>query len=218
MSDRALSTSKRAPSQRQNTGQGGILGPMHSAQRIPEPWTPDEYLEREEQSLTKNELIEGQIYAMAGTSPRHDSIAGNTFAALHALARRCGCRAHTSDLRIHVPATGLFTYADALVVCGTPEYFKPKKRGSTETLLNPTLIMEVLSPSTEEYDRGDKFQSYLTIASLQEVLFLWQDEQRAEHHLRQGGAWVKTEVREGAVPLPALGAALDLSEVYFLLP
>ncbi len=188
---------------------------MQSAQRIPEPWTPEEYLEREEKSQTKNELIGGQVYAMAGSNRQHNTIEGNAFAAMRARARRCGCQAFTSDMRIHVPATGLFTYSDGLVVCGKPEFFVPKKRGNTETLLNPTLIVEVLSSSTEEYDRGDKFDNYTGIPTLKEVLFLWQDEVRAEHRRRTGGGqWGIIEVRAGQVLLPVLDGALDLAELY----
>lgn len=191
---------------------------MQSAQRIPEPWTPEEYLEREEKCATKNELIDGQIYAMAGSSRQHNVIEGNAFAALRALARRCGCQAFTSDMRIHIPTTGLFTYADGLVVCGKPEFFTPKQRGSTDTLQNPTIIVEVLSPATEEYDRGDKFNNYCSIPSLSAVLFLWQSEPRAELRSRGNGAWQSIEVRSGQIEVPQLNGVLSLAELYDGLP
>jgi Uma2 family endonuclease len=189
---------------------------MRSAQRIPEPWTAEEYLDREERSPTKNELIDGQIYAMAGSSPEHDAIVSNVNAALHALTRGRGCRPYTSDMRIHIPATGRFTYSDGLVVCGRPEFYDPRTRGSTKTLLNPTLVVEVMSPTTEEYDRGDKLANYKTIPSLQEVILIAQEERFVERHQRAGsGHWIRTEVRNGSVELAVLGGkALDLDDVY----
>jgi Uma2 family endonuclease len=173
----------------------------------------DEYLELERRSETKHELVKGQIVAMAGATFEHNTLAANTLAALGVLLRGKGCRAVGSDQRIHIPATGLFTYPDVTVVRGTPE-FHSKDR---DTLTNPRVLVEVLSDATERYDRGAKFAHYRSIPSLAEYVLVAQDEPRVEHFRRvETGQWLLTVASgEGArVELPALGCTLLVSDLY----
>lgn len=175
--------------------------------------TEGEYLDLERRSATKHELIHGVVLAMAGASPRHNAIAANVIGLLRAAVRGGPCTVLTSDQRVHVPATGLYTYPDVTVVCGTPE-LHPR---SPDTLVNPTVLVEVLSASTEEYDRGAKFAHFRAIASLAEVLFVDEVDEKVEHYRRlETGQWLLTEY-EGdgvAVALPALGCELPMGEIY----
>lgn len=175
--------------------------------------TEDEYLEQELQSDAKHELIHGVIVAMAGASREHNAIAGNIVRVLGALLKERRCLVFPSDQRVHVEATGLFTYPDVTVACDGLR-FHPKNR---DTLLNPCVLVEVLSDSTEAYDRGAKFAHYRTIPSLLEYVLVSQYERKIEHYRRlDSGQWVLT-VYEGdaaAAELPALGCALSLAEVY----
>jgi Uma2 family endonuclease len=132
----------------------------------PKPYmTEAEYLDLERVSLSKHEYFAGNVFAMTGASEQHNLIASNVTAALHHQLRGRSCRIYPSDMRIKVVQTGLNTYPDLTIICGPPQFTDPIKR---DTLINPTVIIEILSPSTERYDRGLKFQNYRTIASLQE--------------------------------------------------
>ncbi|MEO5728889.1 MAG: Uma2 family endonuclease [Byssovorax sp.] len=177
------------------------------------PVSEDDYLEYELQSEAKHELIHGVIVAMAGASREHNAIAGNIVGLVGALLKERRCLVFPSDQRVHVEATGLFTYPDVSVACDGLR-FHPKNR---DTLLNPCLLVEVLSDSTEAYDRGAKFAHYRAIPSLLEYVLVSQHEHRIEHYRRlDTGQWVLT-VYEGdnaAAELPALGCALSLAEVY----
>lgn len=173
----------------------------------------DEYLALERRSETKHEFINGQIVAMAGASFEHNDIAASVLATLRALLRGKGCKAVGSDQRVHVPATGLFTYPDVTVVCGKPE-FHPKDR---DTLINPRVLVEVLSDATEAYDRGAKFAHYRSIPSFVEYVLVAQDERRVEHFQRiETGQWLLTVYRgEGArVVLLALGCEVSVEDLY----
>jgi Uma2 family endonuclease len=175
--------------------------------------TEDEYLEHERRSEAKHELIHGVIVAMAGASREHNAIAGNVVRALGALLKERRCLVFPSDQRVHVEATGLFTYPDVTIACDGLR-FHPKQR---DTLLNPRVIVEVLSDSTEAYDRGAKFAHYRTIPSLLEYVLVSQHEHRIEHYRRlDTGQWVLTayEGDAASVALPALGCELPLAEVY----
>ena len=175
--------------------------------------TEDEYLAHELRSEAKHELINGVIVAMAGASREHNAIAGNVVGVLRALLKARRCLVFTSDQRVHVEATGLYTYPDVSVACDGLR-FHAKNR---DTLLNPCVLVEVLSDSTEAYDRGAKFAHYRTIPSLLEYVLVSQHEHKIEHYRRlDTGQWVLT-VHEGddaAAELPALGCALPLAEVY----
>lgn len=173
----------------------------------------DEYIEHERRSDTKHELIHGEIVAMAGASPQHNAIASNIGRALGNLLADRRCLVFGSDQRVHVEATDLFTYPGITVACDGLR-FHPKY---SDTLLNPGLIVEVLSDSTEAYDRGAKFAHYRTIPSLQEYVLVSQHEHKVEHYRRlDSGQWVLTDYEgdDASVVLPTLGCALPLAAIY----
>jgi Uma2 family endonuclease len=175
--------------------------------------TEDEYIARERLADTKHELVHGEVVAMAGGSPRHNAIAGNVAGALRALLKERRCLVFPGDQRVHVEATGLYTYPDVSVACDGLR-FHPKYQ---DTLLNPCVIVEVLSDSTEAHDRGAKFAHYRTIPSLQEYVLVSQHEQEVDHYRRlDSGQWVLTAYQgaSASVALPALGCELPLAEVY----
>jgi Uma2 family endonuclease len=174
-----------------------------------------EYLAYERDSGMKHEYDAGDIVAMAGGSPRHNALASRVSAALEN-GRRSGCLAFQSDQRIRIVATGRSTYPDASLVCGTIERDPADSSGTTIT--NPALIVEVLSPSTEEDDRGAKWHHYQLIPSLQEYVLVSQSHARIEHYRRRpSGGWEYDDITEGSVDLLS-GATLDLSHLYTELP
>jgi Uma2 family endonuclease len=173
----------------------------------------NDYLDSERASKTKHEYCAGQVYAMAGASARHNLIAMNTGASLHSQLRRQACTVYPSDLRVKVNPMELYTYPDLSVVCGAPRF----EDGQRDTLLNPTVIVEVLSPSTENYDRGQKFQRYRALSSLAEYVLIAQDAMHVEHYARQpDGRWLLTEADgpEGVIHLAAIACDLALADVY----
>jgi Uma2 family endonuclease len=175
--------------------------------------SPEEYLSIERQSETKNEYLNGEIFAMAGASRQHNFIAGDVYASLLNQLRGRGCDVYSGDMRVRVPAADLYTYPDVTVVCGEPEL----DDAEVDTLLNPTLIVEVLSRTTESYDRGMKFAYYRTLSSFAEYLVLAQDHVHAEHWVRQeNGGWLLTETdrREDVLELPSIGCTLALRDAY----
>jgi Uma2 family endonuclease len=174
--------------------------------------TPEEYLKFERQSDIKHEYLDGEIFAMSGASEPHNVIVGNTFASLHAQFRKRPCRVYMGDMRVRVPGTSFYTYPDLTAVCGERQF----EDDVLDTLINPTVIIEVLSPSTESYNRGKKFQLYRKIGSLQEYLLIAQDSVRVEHFVRQGEAWVFTDAssRDAIVTLPSIDCTLALDDVY----
>ena len=127
-------------------------------------YTPDEYLALERKAEYKSEYFGGEIFAMTGASRKHNLVAGNIFAALHLQLKKRPCEIYPSDMRVKVSPTGLYTYPDVAVVCGEPMFDDEQK----DTLLNPTVLVEVLSKSTASYDRGEKFEHYRKIKSLAE--------------------------------------------------
>ena len=163
--------------------------------------TEAEYLAQERDSLVKHEYYNGEIFAMSGGTEPHNLIAVNVCATLHSQLRRRPCRVYNSDMRVKVLRTGLNTYPDASIVCGQPQF----TNDTHDTIVNPVLIIEVLSPSTERYDRGMKFQNYRTIDVLQDYILIAQDEHHIEHYSRQkAGQWVLNEVSgiEAALAIP----------------
>lgn len=176
--------------------------------RIP----PEEYLTLERRSEGRSEYVNGQVYAMTGASRAHNLIVWNIAGELRERFRGRPCEAYVSDMRVKVDPTGLYTYPDVAALCGEPRF----EDAEVDTLLNPAVIIEVLSPSTEAYDRGEKFAHYRRLASLTEYVLLAQDRARAERYVRQGEGWVLTEISEpdGVLPLDALGCAVALRELY----
>lgn len=181
----------------------------------PKPFMTEElYLEQERQSTIKHEYYAGHVYAMAGASEQHNVIALNIAATLHAQLRGRSCRAYPSDMRVKVLKTGLNTYPDFTIVCGPSQFTDPLKR---DTVINPTVIIEILSPSTERYDRGMKFEQYRTITSLQEYILIAQDKHRIERFVRhEPNAWVFSEVSglEAMMPITSIQGFLALQDVY----
>ena len=138
--------------------------------------SPEEYLRLERQAEYKSEYVNGEIFAMTGASRKHNLVAGNIFRELGQQLRSRQCEAYVGDMRVKVTATGLYTYPDVVVVCGEPKF----EDTFVDTLLNPTLLVEVLSQSTERYDRIAKSSYYRTLDSLSEHLLVAQDEVRLE--------------------------------------
>lgn len=178
--------------------------------------TPAEYLAFERAQIdTKHEYLNGQITAMGGASMAHSVITGNVSASLHRQLRGRGCRVMSSDMRVHIPATGLYTYPDITVLCGEPML----QDDQFDTLLNPSVIFEVLSSSTEAYDRGDKFGHYRSIESLQTYVLISQNKPHIEVYERQdNGCWMLREARDlnSQIDIASITCVLDLSEVYEL--
>ncbi len=175
--------------------------------------SPEEYLALERSSELRHEYVDGQMVAMTGASRNHSLIVTNLSGELRQQLKGRLCEVHTSDLRIQVSATGLYTYPDVVVVCGEPRF----EDAHVDTLLNPTLIIEVLSPTTESYDRGRKFEQYRTLESLQEYLLVSQDRPRVEQFLRQdGNVWLFTEVAglDQTVSLPSIECQVAVAEIY----
>ena len=174
---------------------------------------PEEYLRLERQAEYKSEYLNGEIFAMSGASREHNLIAGNIVAELNQQLRAKPCEVYPSDMRLKVTATGLYTYSDFMVVCGEPK-FEDKY---VDTLLNPTLIVEVLSQSTERYDRIAKTSYYRTLDSLAEHLLVAQDEVRLEQYVKQtNGQWLQFEYTslDSVADLQSISCSLALSDVY----
>ena len=175
--------------------------------------SPEEYLALERRADGRSEWVDDEVFALAGASFVHSLITGNVVAALKPRLRGRGCTVHPSDLRVHVERGGMYYYPDVVVVCGPPQFVD----GEKDTVTNPTLVVEVLSPSTEGWDRGAKFARYRRLDSLREVLFVAQDQIRVERYLRQpDGFWLLAEYGEetGDVIISTLDVLLPLAEVY----
>jgi Uma2 family endonuclease len=175
--------------------------------------TVDQYLAFEETSDSKHEYLAGYVTALAGGNEQHTIICGNVYATLHSQVRHRSCIVYTSDMQVKVEKTGLFTYPDVAVVCGEPIYTTPKRT----VLLNPTVIIEVLSPSTERYDRGKKFHHYRALDSLQEYILIAQDTTSIDHYLRQpDNLWLLSAVDDATatMTLPSIQCLLQLTDVY----
>ncbi|MFN8373095.1 MAG: Uma2 family endonuclease [Anaerolineae bacterium] len=177
-------------------------------------WTVEEYLAFERDSQERHEFWNGEVFAMTGASRKHTVITGNVYASLHGQLRKSPCEVYQMDMRVNVSATGLYTYPDVSVVCDKPLFTDD----SPPSLLNPTLIIEVLSPSTEKYDRGKKFQDYRKLESLQEYLLVAQEAARIEHYVRQpDGKWTlfsDASSLEETITLPSIDCTLALADVY----
>ena len=175
--------------------------------------SPEQYLEIERASEFKHEYYNGRMYAMSGASYKHVIITGNLAFGLRNRLRNSPCAVLTNDLRLRVSPGGLYTYPDLVVVCGEPKFADDQ----ADTLLNPVVIAEVLSPSTEAYDRGFKFAQYRKLESLQEYALILQTEPRVEVFRREsGGQWLLSESvgLEATCRFESVGVGVTLSEVY----
>lgn len=176
-------------------------------------YTPEEYLTLERQAPTKSEYHRGNMYAMSGASRWHNLIVANVVGALRPQLKGRPRVTFPSDMRVKVSATSLYTYTDVTVVCEEARFDDDQQ----DTRLNPTLIVEVLSRTTEAYDRGDKFAHSRQLDSLQEYVLISQETCRLEHYTRQADdRWLLAEASElsESVVLPAIDCRLALAEVY----
>ncbi len=179
----------------------------------PKTYTPEEYLVLEEQAEYKSEYRQGQIVAMTGASLNHNYIVSNVHATLYNLLEATSCRVFSNDLRLWIEKKRLYTYPDILVVCGQPEFIE----GRNDTVVNPKVIIEVLSKSTRNYDRGEKFQTYWTLDSLAEYVLIDQYRLQVEY-FRQvtEKEWVlRVLVKEDDIlELESLQVAIPLNKIY----
>jgi Uma2 family endonuclease len=175
-------------------------------------YTPERYLALERTSDHRSELIHGQIYAMSGASRRHNLIVLNIGGELRSQLRGRPCEAYVSDMRVKVSATTMYTYPDVVALCDAPRL----EDTNGDTLLNPAVIFEVLSESTERYDRGEKFAHYRRIESLREYILVSQSTVRIERFVRHGDHWVFSDVADpaGTLPIETLGCEISLADVY----
>ena len=175
--------------------------------------SPEEYLRRERDAEERHEFDNGRIYAMAGESPSHSRICVNVTGEIRARLKGKLCEAFSSNTKVCVTAAGKFYYPDLSVVCGEARYHDKER----DALLNPKLIVEVLSPSTEKYDRSIKFQAYQQLESLTDFLLISPDKPFVEHFARQsGGQWLYTAYKglTAIVQLPSIECEVLLAELY----
>lgn len=172
-----------------------------------------DYLALERNSELKSEFFDGEIFAMGGGSPTHSLIAANFVGEARQSLKGKPCVVYTSDLRVKVSSTGLYTYPDATIVCGDLQFDDERR----DTVTNPTVIVEVLSDSPEKYDRGRKSSHYRQIPSVREIILIAQDEAHVERYVRQPeGGWLLLEERDlnGSFNLSSLNVTIAMSELY----
>jgi Uma2 family endonuclease len=178
-------------------------------------YTPEEYLTLEDAALEKHEYYDGRIYAMTGATLNHAQITMNVQLQLGMQLRGRPCRLFNTDVKVLVSETGLYTYPDASALCGEPRF----QEADSAILLNPSVIVEVLSPSTESYDRGEKYTHYKRVPSLREYVLVAQDRVRVERRTRGDDAaaeWGLSSVEDldAVIGLPSIGCTLALRDVY----
>lgn len=175
--------------------------------------SPQEYLVRERAAESRCEFYKGEMFAMAGATERHNLIAGNLYAALKTQLRPHGCRAFILDMKVRIPRTGLYTYPDVAVACGDIQYEDEHR----DVLLNPRVIVEVLSKSTETRDRGWKFQNYWNIPTLVDYVLVSQDKPLVEQFVRKtDDIWTFRRYHglEATLELAAVTCPLSLRDIY----
>ena len=175
--------------------------------------TPEEYLALERQAETKHEYVDGEVFAWAGASRKHNLIALNIAGELRQQLKGKPCEVYPGEMRVKAPASRAYVYPDVVVVCGEPKF----EDDYVDTLLNPTIVFEVLSKSTESYNRLAKSTYYRTIESLSEYLLVAQEEYRVEQYVKQdAGRWLLTEVRslDSVIELESIGCSLALRDIF----
>jgi Uma2 family endonuclease len=183
-----------------------VANPVHKL-------TEAEYLEMERRAEFRSEFLDGEMFAMAGGTRIHSVIKCNLISAIHTQLKGSPCRVYDSDLRLKVQASGLYTYPDVSVACGQDQF----EDEHDDTLLNPTVIVEVLSDSREAYDRGKKFELYRRLLSLREYLLVNQYKPLVEQFIRQeSGEWFLRDVAglESKLTLPSIDITIELADVY----
>ena len=175
-------------------------------------YTVEDYLKQERSASYKSEYRDGQIYAMTGASRKHNLVSGNIYRELSLQLKKRPCEAYINDMRVKAVEASSYHYPDVAVVCGTPQF----EDTQVDTLLNPTLLIEVLSPSTEAYDRGSKFAHYRKINSLQEYLLVSQEQPSIERYMRRGDVWILSESTgiEASMTLESIDCIVSLREIY----
>jgi Uma2 family endonuclease len=177
-------------------------------------FTPEQYLSLERFSEIRHEYLDGFVYAMAGESPEHSTICFNLAGSLHAQLKDTPCRGFSPNMKVRANRSGLYAYPDLMIVCGEPIFHDERR----DVITNPTVIFEVLSPSTEAYDRGEKFLRYRSeIETLQDYVLVAQDHPRIEHFSRQrDGTWQSFEVNglTAVLTLPSIDCRIALGDVY----
>lgn len=173
--------------------------------------TPAEFLAWERVQPERHQYVGGEVFAMAGASREHNVAVANVVTRLNLALAKGPCDVYPSDMRVAVPGAGLYTYPDVSVVCDPPDM-----TGDTpDTLLNPSVIVEVLSPSTEAYDRGDKFAAYRSLASLRDYVLVSSTQVLVEHYARQSdGSWLLREARAGGRITLSIGVELAVEDVF----
>ena len=179
--------------------------------------TPEEYIALERKTLPDSEIIRseylnGELIAMSGASRSHNLITINISTALHVRLRGSGCETYANEMRVSSPLTTSYFYPDVVVVCEEPRF----EDDTFDTLLNPIILVEVLSPSTEAYDRGEKFAHYRQLISLREYVLVAQDQIRVEHFRRQEKEWIFADFqkRDEILSLPSIQCELPLQDIY----
>jgi Uma2 family endonuclease len=186
---------------------------MVTAQAQSTLYTPQEYLALEREAEFKSEYLDGIIYAMSGGSPQHSAIAANVIAITVAALRGKPCQVFSSDLKVATDPNGLYAYPDLSIVCGELSFQDEQH----DVITNPTVLVEVLSPSTEAYDRGRKFAHYQHLESLKDYVLIAQDEPQVDHFTRQEGSqWIYSSATglEANIFIASIDCVLHLSEVY----
>ncbi len=190
-----------------------------AAPTAPTYLTPEEYIALERKALPgaeiiRNEYLNGELIAMAGASRAHNLMTINISSALHARLRGSGCETYANEMRVSTPLTTSYFYPDVVVVCEEPRF----EDNGFDTLINPIVIVEVLSPTTEGYDRGEKFAHYRQLPSLQEYVLVAQEQIHVEHYRREEKQWIFTDFqrREEILPLMSIQCELPLREIYEL--
>jgi Uma2 family endonuclease len=175
--------------------------------------SPQEYLDQERKAEVRSEYFQGEIFSFAGASARHNLIVVNTLANLHQQLEDGPCQVYANDMRVKVSRTSHYTYPDLVVVCGEAKF----EDQLFDTLLNPILLVEVLSPATEQYDRGRKFESYRQLESLREYVLITTSYPKVEQYTKQSeGQWIFCEGSslDTLMPLHSIGCGLSLKKVY----
>lgn len=175
--------------------------------------SPEEYLARDRLAEIKSEYYDGEIFAMSGGSRAHSLIVVNVTGELNSQLANRPCEVYNSDMRVQVAVSGPYAYPDVTVVCGEAQFADAE----VDTLLNPAVIVEVLSPTTEAWDRGGKFERYQQMASLREYVLIAQDRLRVERYARQAeGEWLLTVITrpEGVLSLASIDCELTLADIY----
>jgi Uma2 family endonuclease len=184
-----------------------------SLPRVLSVFTSEQYLDLERHSEIRHEFLDGTVYAMAGESPTHSAICFNLGVAIGLQLRGTNCKGFSPNMKVRTGEAGLYAYPDLAVACG--ETFFHDRHG--DVLLNPVVIFEVLSRSTEAYDRGEKFERYKSIETLTDYVLVSQDRARIEHFSRQpGGSWELVEVSglDASLHIASINCRLPLAEVY----